>query len=160
MSLYERVERLRTGIHLSEETCRLKLDSWREQIAGGDDELFSRRLRAEGLHQNELPAIIGGAVCTTLELPEWCLFLKEALASISETTDVNTFGDPGQTGDLPFYSLTRPFLQAAERRLVALVSGCQVLDDSTVAQSVNYLARSLCTKAASAYHLEFVLFRA
>jgi hypothetical protein len=34
----------------------------------------------------------------------------------------------------------------------------EVLDDSAVAQAVDYLARCLCRKAASVYHLEFVIY--
>jgi type 2 lantibiotic biosynthesis protein LanM len=38
--------------------------------------------------------------------------------------------------------------------------GVDVLDNSAVAHAVDHLSRRLCRKAASAYHLEFVVYRA
>lgn len=160
MSLYERVEGPRLRIQQSEDAIRSKLDYWREQAAEGDNERFCRRLRAEGLDPRDLPGIMGGPVVTALELPEWCLFLNEAWSSASEWSEAEIFGISKQTADPPFYSLARPFLQAAQKRLISVLSGVQLLDDSAIEQAVDYLARRLCTKAANVYHLEFVIFQA
>src|SRR5690242_19870362 len=129
-------------IQISKNAFRPKLDSWREQAAEGDDKLFCRRLRAEGLDPCDLPGIIGGPDFTTLEVPEWCLFLNEAWSSASEWSDADIFDVSGEIVDLPFYSLARPFVRAAEWRLIALLSGVQTLDDSAIAQAVDHLARS------------------
>lgn len=160
LSLYERLDEPRARIPIPEEAFRRKLDTWRERVAEGNDELFCRRIRAERLEPGDLSAIISDPVFVDLQLPEWCLFLKDALSSVSQWTQTDIFGLSGHTADLPFYPLARPFLRAAQRRLTAVISSAPLLNVSAIDQALDYLARSLCTKAASTYHLEFVIFRA
>src|SRR3954447_20717886 len=74
MSLYERVGEAPTRVYLAERAFHAKLDIWRRQAADGDEELFRRRLDAEGLSPGDLPDIIAGHAFTAPELPEWCLF--------------------------------------------------------------------------------------
>ncbi|MEO6911506.1 MAG: type 2 lanthipeptide synthetase LanM family protein [Edaphobacter sp.] len=160
MSLYERVGGAPSCVHLAESVFQAKLDVWRRQAADGDEEIFCRRLKADGLSPSDLPSIMGDHAFTLPELPEWCLFLEEALSDVSEWTDADVFSVFGESTNQPFHSLARPFLQAAERRLRMRLSGAEVLAGSAIADAVDYLARCLCPKSASAHHLEFVIFRA
>src|SRR4051812_3579298 len=69
LTLYERVDGPRVRIPISEDAFRRKLDIWREIVAEGNDELFCRRMRAEGLNPRDLSAIISDPVFTNSELP-------------------------------------------------------------------------------------------
>ena len=117
MTLYERVAGPPLRIPLAETTFRSKLNAWIRQAADGNEEFFRRRLGADGLDLSDLPGVIGGPAFASVELPEWCLFLKKTLNSVIEWTEADIFEGAEGSAGLPFYALARPFLKVAERRL-------------------------------------------
>ncbi len=160
MTLYERAASPLPRNPVPEKKFRSQVDVWVRQVADGDEELFCRRLRADGLDLSDLPGLIGDPTLTTHELPPWCLLLKEILFFVLEWSENDIFEVAGGAPRLPFYSFARPFLQLAEKRLRALLRGLEVLDDSAIDDALQHLGRCLSQRSSSAYQLEFAIFRA
>jgi type 2 lantibiotic biosynthesis protein LanM len=96
-----------------------RIDAWREAVAGGDDEIFARRLARDGRALGDAARLLGPVRLRDRDsLPSWLGTLQLALATASREDGTRTeypFCDPVEP--MPFEELAVPFVLAGRDRL-------------------------------------------
>jgi type 2 lantibiotic biosynthesis protein LanM len=129
-------------------------EDWCRLVAAGDEERFARRLRWDGLSEDDLERVLG-AVRLRAGLPEWARDLAELLDHPAESDRFIVPGAP-----LAFEHVVAPLVGAASQRLEGSAgAGLDRLSADARGELERWLARRLTLVMAEPLYLEFATLR-
>lgn len=152
------------------EIVQARLQSWCNNVARGNWELFQKRLEWDGWTVEQVKPVLGrvslreGAIW-----PHWARTLEEVLelsATLSQMADYRMLASLSQVrcfladDPFPFEELFIPFIKVARQRLVEQAgSSYHLLHESAHDALERSLLQNLASDAAQALHLEFSIKR-
>ncbi len=144
------------------ELAERRLADWKRIAAGGDPELFARRLAWGGLDEPSVRRSLGGAALRDpSNPPAWTALLREiteALQAAKVDSTPHPFYDPDL--ELPFQDLVAPVVLLAGRRLEDRVRPClPLLADGALAGLQRALLKRIAVVSADSLYKELSVFR-
>jgi type 2 lantibiotic biosynthesis protein LanM len=141
-----------------------RIDSWREAVAGGDDEIFARLLARDGRALGDAARLLGPVRLRDPDsLPSWLGTLQLALAIASREDGTRTeypFCDPGEP--MPFEELAVPFVLAGRDRLARRLGplDADLLSARAMSQLERFLLGRLTSLSTRTIYVAFAAHRA
>ncbi|MFT3776422.1 MAG: type 2 lanthipeptide synthetase LanM family protein [Minicystis sp.] len=160
-SMFERLGDDLVAVDGAESDRARRLSEWKNIVADGDDERFTKRLAWDGLDQAAVWKALGPVrLADRRALPGWSLLLGE-LAGEADAS-AGAAASRSFQADLPiqFEHVMAPLVAAASRRLAARAGAAwDIFSDAAKAGMERALLRRLSLWMSETLHISFGLFR-